>query len=117
MGGWIVQTLLGAWSFLLPMARPGHLDVRRAGLIAMESAAWLELAALNIGIALMALRGAGRLGPTAGSIGVGLALTGGAIGLVKVWTFPALAATQLSGGRGDAIWGRPEPPGGDGRDG
>ena len=26
VGGWLVQVLLGAWSYLLPMARPGHPD-------------------------------------------------------------------------------------------
>ena len=31
VGGWLVQVLLGAWSYLLPMARPGHPTTAVAG--------------------------------------------------------------------------------------
>ena len=66
VGGWIVQVLLGAWSFLLPMARPGHPDTHRAGLIAMEFAGFVQLICLNVGVALMALRAAGWVGEASG---------------------------------------------------
>ncbi|MEO8423944.1 MAG: hypothetical protein ABI595_08525 [Actinomycetota bacterium] len=117
VGGWIVQVLLGAWAFLLPMARPGHPDVHRAGLIAIEFAAPVQLMTLNVGIGLMALRAAGWVGATAGSVGVRLALLGGAIALGKAWLFPALATRGLSDHRGEAVWGRPEPSGTGGGDG
>jgi nitrite reductase (NO-forming) len=110
VGGWIVQVLLGAWAFLLPMGRPGHPDVRRAGLVAIEFAAWAQLAALNAGIALLAASEAGWMGPTAGWVGIRLALLGGTIALLKAWGFPALAAARLSDPRGEAVWSRPEPP-------
>jgi nitrite reductase (NO-forming) len=113
VGGWIVQVLLGAWTFLLPMARPGHPDVRRSGLIAIEFAAWIQLCALNAGIALMAADAAGWVGPPAGAVGIRVALLGGAIALVKAWAFPALGAMGLSDGRAQAVWQRPEPPASD----
>jgi nitrite reductase (NO-forming) len=110
VAGWIAQVLLGAWSFLLPNTRPGHPDVRRAGLVAIEFVGWVQLAAMNAGVALMVLRAAGWVGGTAGSIGIALALGGGAIALAKAWAFPALAAVGLSDPRGQTVWGRPEPP-------
>jgi nitrite reductase (NO-forming) len=111
--GWIAQVLLGAWSFLLPNTRPGHPDVRRAALVAIEFAAWVQVVALNAGVALMSLRAAGWLGRTAGSIGVTLTLGGAAIALVKAWAFPALGSAGLSGRRGEAMWSRTGAPGAD----
>ena len=113
IAGWIAQVLLGAWSFLLPNTRPGHPDVRRAGLVAIEFAAWVQLVAMNAGVALMSMRAAGWLGRTAGSVGVALTLAGGAIALVKVWTFPMLASAGLSDRRGEATWSRAGSPGAD----
>ncbi len=105
--GWTLQVLLGAWSFLLPMGRPGDPNVRRTWLVAMESAAWLQLAALNAGVALMAASAAGWLGHAAGSVGEGLALTGGGLALVKVWGFPALRHVLKPTSRASSVW-RPE---------
>ena len=90
--GWIVQTLLGAWLYLLPMQRPAHPDERRATLVALEFGGWVELVALNVGVALMATRGAGWVSSTVGSAGVVLALAGGGLALAKAWTFPWLSA-------------------------
>ena len=111
--GWVAQVLLGAWSFLLPNTRPGHPDVRRAGLVAIEFAAWAQLAAVNVGVALMSMQAAGWLGRTAGSIGVALAVAGGSFALVKAWAFPVLASAGLSDRRGEAAWSRADPPGAD----
>lgn len=111
--GWVAQVLLGAWSFLLPNARPGHPDVRRAGLVAIEFAAWAQLAAMNVGVALMSMRAAGWLGRTAGSIGVALTIAGGTFALVKAWAFPVLGSAGLSDRRGEAAWSPADPPGAD----
>jgi len=110
VGGWMVQVLLGAWSFLLPMGRPGHPDERRIGLGAIEFAAWIQLALLNAGVALMSLRAAGWVGPPAGSVGVRLALIGAGIALVKAWAFPMLGTMGLADRRGEAVWGRARLP-------
>ncbi len=104
VGGWIVQVLLGAWSYLLPMARPGHPAERRRQLSVGELGGTLQLVALNAG--LMLLLGAvlgwgpGWLEP----VGAGLALGGVVVALVKAWSFPLLARAPL-GPRLRRVWG------------
>jgi nitrite reductase (NO-forming) len=104
VGGWILQVLLGAWLYLLPMQRPALPDDRRAGLVAIESAAWLEVGSLNGGIAIVTASGAGWIGPTAGSVGAFLALGGGGLALLKAWTFHALGEIGVSDARGRSVW-------------
>jgi nitrite reductase (NO-forming) len=103
--GWVVQILLGAWLYLLPMARPGHPDERRRQLAAVEVGGTLQVVGLNVGIALLALRAAGWVPGTVGGIGAGLALGAGAIALVKAWTFPALGRIRAFTRREAAVWG------------
>ena len=105
VGGWAVQVLLGAWLYLLPMARPGHPDERRRQLTVTELGGRLQLVALNAGLALMALAGAGWVSEAAGAIGLGLALGGGAIALLKAWCFPVLARAPVLTGRIRSVWG------------
>jgi nitrite reductase (NO-forming) len=105
VGGWVLQTLLGAWQYLLPMSRPGHPDERRRFLAVMEFARRLQLLALNAGLVLTALRGAGWVSDTLGSIGVGLAIGGGALALVKAWAYPVLARTPVLTRRELDVWG------------
>jgi nitrite reductase (NO-forming) len=105
VGGWAVQTLLGAWLYLLPMARPGHPDDRRRQLAVTELGGTLQLVALNAGFVLLTLAGAGWVSGTAGAVGLGLALGGGAIALVKAWSFPVLAKAPVLTSRIRAIWG------------
>jgi hypothetical protein len=105
VGGWVLQTLLGAWQYLLPMSRPGHPDERRRFLAVMEFARGLQLLALNAGLVLTALRGAGWVSDTLGSIGVGLAIGGGALALVKAWAYPVLARAPVLTRRELDVWG------------
>ena len=105
VGGWIVQTLLGAWQYLLPMARPGHPDERRRWLAAVEFGWALQLLSLNGGLVLMALRGAGWISGTWGAIGVGLALGGGALALLKAWAFALLSKAPVLSRRQLGVWG------------
>jgi hypothetical protein len=102
--GWIVQVLLGAWSYLLPMGRPGDPNLRRTWLVAIESAAWIQLVALNLGVGLIALSAAGWLGHPARYIGESLALVGGTIALLKVWGFPVLPGIVKPTSRGGSVW-------------
>jgi nitrite reductase (NO-forming) len=105
VAGWVLQTLLGAWQYLLPMARPGHPDDRRRQLGAIELGATLQVLAYNAGVLLLVLGGGGWIGRLATSIGAWLALGGGALALLKAWAFgplgrvPALAKRQLD------VWG------------
>jgi nitrite reductase (NO-forming) len=104
VGGWLVQVLLGAWSYLLPMARPGHPTDRRRWLSVFELAVPVQVASLNAGLLLLAGTGAGWVGPGLGLIGAALAFVGGGIALAKAWFFAAAdwpAATE----RARAVWG------------
>jgi nitrite reductase (NO-forming) len=103
--GWALQTLLGAWLYLLPMARPGHPEERRRQLAATEFARTIELIALNAGVAMMALAGAGWVVDTVGTAGAWLALGGGGLALAKAWLFPLLAKVPALTRRHAGIWG------------
>ena len=103
--GWAIQTLLGAWLYLLPMARPGHPEERRRQLAATEYARTLELVALNAGVAAMAVASAGWVPESMGAVGAGLALVGGGLALAKAWLFPFLAKVSPLTRRHANIWG------------
>lgn len=103
--GWAVQTLLGAWLYLLPMARPGHPDDRRRQLAAIELGGTVQLLALNGGVLLLALAGAGWVSGTVGAVGAGLALGGGGLALAKAWAYPVLATMPVLSRRHLDVWG------------
>ena len=103
--GWTLQTLLGAWLFLLPMNRPGHPDERRRQLAVAEVGGPLQLAAYNLGVGLLALAGAGWVPRSAGAAGAGLALAAGGVALVKAWAFGPLARLPVLAPRHLRIWG------------
>lgn len=103
--GWAIQTLLGAWLYLLPMSRPGHPDERRRQLAAIELGGGVQLLALNAGVLLLALAGAGWVSGTVGAVGSGLALGGGGLALAKAWAYPVLAAMPVLTRRHLDVWG------------
>jgi len=103
--GWAIQTLLGAWLYLLPMARPGHPDARRRQLAAIELGGTVQILALNAGVLVLALAGAGWVSGTVGAIGAGLALGGGGLALLKAWTFAGLAEMPVLTRRHLDVWG------------
>jgi nitrite reductase (NO-forming) len=105
VGGWLVQVLLGAWSYLLPNAKPAHPDVRRRWLSVFEMAAPLQVVLFNAGLVLMALRGAGWANPRVGDVGVLMAFTGATLALAKVWLFPILGLGPVDSDRARAVWG------------
>ncbi len=107
VGGWLVQVLLGAWSYLLPMATPGHPDRRRRSLAAVELAAPIQVAVLNLGLVFLALRGAGFVGAGVGVTGVVLTAMGGVAALTKAWLFPLLGRGPVDTARSRAVWGDP----------
>ncbi len=102
---WIVQTLLGAWLYLLPMARPAHPDERRRFLAAMEFGGTLELIALNAGFVLLVLHAAGWVGGVLASVGAGSALGGGGLALVKAWAFAPMSRSRVMSKRQLEVWG------------
>ncbi len=103
VGGWLVQVLLGAWSYLLPMARRGHPTDRRRWLSVFELAAPPQVVLLNGGLLLVAGTGAGWLGPGLGKVGAVVAFVGGGTALAKTWLFAA--ADWPATARGRAVWG------------
>ena len=103
--GFIVQVLLGAWLYLLPMARPAHPDERRRFLAAIEFGGTLELFALNAGVALLVLHAAGWASGALASVGAGLALGGGGLALFKVWAFAAISRSKVMSERQLGVWG------------
>lgn len=103
--GWTLQTLLGAWMFLLPMNRPGHPDERRRQLAVAEIGAPLQLAAYNLGVALLALAGAGWIPRPLGAVGAGLTLAAGGVALAKAWAFAPLARLPVLAPRHLRVWG------------
>lgn len=103
--GWALQTLLGAWQYLLPMARPGHPDERRRWLAAIEVGGTVQVLALNAGVAVLALSGAGVLQGPAALAGAILALAGAILALGKAWAFPALGRVPGLVRRHGETWG------------
>jgi nitrite reductase (NO-forming) len=103
-GGWILQTLLGAWLFLLPMNRPGHPDQRRTQLAAMEWGGTLELAAFNAGLAMLVVAASIDGGTGLATAGAALALAGAGLALVKSWAFPVLGRSPALTRRGRRVW-------------
>ena len=104
-GGWVLQTLLGAWLYLLPMARPGHPDERRRQLAALEVGANVQVAAGNLGLAALVLRVGGWVPAWVGAAGAGLALGAAAVALAKAWLFAPLAEGVSTGERELRVWG------------
>lgn len=105
VAGWVVQTLLGAWLYLLPMGRPGHPDERRRRLAALEVGGNVQVAAGNLGLGMLVLR-VGGWGPAwIGAVGAGLALGAAAIALAKAWLFAPLAEALEPGERARRVWG------------
>jgi nitrite reductase (NO-forming) len=103
--GWLVQVLLGAWSYLLPMATPGHPQQHRRMLASFEFGGRTQVAALNAGLILLAARGAGDVGPGVANLGLVLVFAGGGMALMKAWLYPVLARTPVLTDRARAVWG------------
>lgn len=110
-GGWILQTLLGAWQYLLPMTRPGHPDDRRASLAAMEWGGSVQLVALNIGLVLLALAASRSGASVLAAIGAAFALVGATMALIKSWTYPILGRSAVLTRRSRPIWDPVAGPG------
>ncbi|HXF71058.1 MAG TPA: hypothetical protein VNO79_00420 [Actinomycetota bacterium] len=103
-GGWVLQTLLGAWLYLLPAGRRAHPEKRRRLLSAVEWGGWVQLGALNAGLALLALGTAGVVPPLLATLGAVAALFGGGLALAKAWVHPLLAETDFFTRHGRPTW-------------
>jgi hypothetical protein len=90
-GGTVVQAILGAWSFLLPMEQQVAGGLRRLHLVAFEIGGRLQVAAYNLGLVLLglSLRGAGFAGIR--QLAIWLIWTAAAWALFKSCSFRMLA--------------------------
>lgn len=110
VAGWMAQTLMGAWMFLLPMWRAGHPEERRRSWAAMELLGGLQLFALNAGLLVLVMRvGTAEPGP-ASVVGAVMALGAAALAMVKVWGFRLLAKGSVVNSRTRRMWWADEPP-------
>jgi hypothetical protein len=103
--GWLLQVLLGAWAYLLPMARPGGPVDHRAGLQVFEVLGRTQVAVLNAGLVLVVASLHGWLGSTGGAFGWTLELVAVSAALAKTWAFPVLAGRLPVSSRATAVWG------------
>jgi nitrite reductase (NO-forming) len=103
--GWLVQVLLGAWAYLLPLMRPGGPDEHRAGLQVFELGGRTQAVLLNIGIALLALAATTTVPSGWGALGWVLALASTLAAIAKTWLFSLVAPGMPAGRRGRAVWG------------
>lgn len=104
VAGWLAQMVLGAWSYLLPMAAPGHPDDRRRQLVVAESGGLLLVVAYNAGAAL--LLASGLWWPAAASAGWVLLWVSTALLVARSWAFVPLARGPLGRSRrGQRVWG------------
>jgi nitrite reductase (NO-forming) len=104
VGGFVLQTLLGSWLFMLPMQRPGHPEERRHALAAVELGGNAEVALLNAGIVALVLWTATDGSSVLGRAGAAMALFGAAVALAKAWTYPALARLPVARRRSAELW-------------
>ena len=111
VGGWMAQTLLGAWMFLLPMWRAGHPEERRRSWAAVEILANVQLFALNAGLLILVMRaGTPEPGPAA-VVGLVLTLIGVGLAMVKAWGFRVLAKGPVVNDRTRRMWWAEGSPG------
>jgi hypothetical protein len=103
--GWLIQTLLGSWSHLLPTMRSGSPDDRRRWFTAMDLGIGPQVLALNGGLVLLALAAGHLVGDAVGWAGAGMALAAGGVALAKTWAYPAIAAMPIVARRSRDTWG------------
>jgi nitrite reductase (NO-forming) len=106
-GGFALQALLGAWSFLLPSTRPPVPQRRRVELVAMELGGRSQVVAYNFGLILIlvGLRTAFEVSIT----GIVLSWTAAAWALTKSWVFPFLSRLESVERLSAEWWTDPQP--------
>jgi hypothetical protein len=65
----------------------------------------LQVASYNLGVALLALAGAGWVARPLGAVGAGLALAAGGVALAKAWAFAQVARLPVLAPRHLRVWG------------
>lgn len=105
-GGTVVQAILGAWAFLLPMEKPVGGELRRLHLVAFEKGARTQVAAYNIGLVLLLLGLSAPVPARTEAVGLLLVWSAAAWALFKAFSFvwiarwPSVAAVSQ-------VWWKP----------
>jgi nitrite reductase (NO-forming) len=104
--GWAVQILVGAWTYLLPMALGGHPDERRRWLAVGEVGGRTQVVVANAGLLFVVLGNLGVVGPGFRTAGVVAATGAATVALVRVWAFRAMSRSRLvRSARAVGVWG------------
>jgi nitrite reductase (NO-forming) len=90
-GGTVVQAILGAWAFLLPMEKPVGGELRRLHLVAFEKGARTQVAAYNIGLVLLLLGLSAPAPARTEAVGLMLVWAAAAWALFKAFSFVWIA--------------------------
>lgn len=104
--GWVVQTLLGTWLYVLPTWRPGLPQQRATWFQVMARGGWVQVLAFNAGLVILVVNAVP--GPKENLldrltfIGWALVAVGAFMAIVKAALFPFLAHLgRLLAGRGE----------------
>jgi nitrite reductase (NO-forming) len=90
--GWVGQTLVGAWTHLVPTIGPGGPVLHAAQRAVLGSAAWTRLAAWQVGTILLAAAAVADAWPAGAAAGPALAVVGGvAVGTAALASVALLA--------------------------
>lgn len=89
--GTAAQAVLGAWAFLVPMARPAEPGLRRRELVAFEIGAKPQVVIYNLGLVALFAELRGWAPGTVGAAGLGMVLAAAAWGVFKAWAFRWIA--------------------------
>lgn len=82
--GVAVQSLMGTWSYLLPVSAPGGAEARRRGLARTASGGLAQVALYNAGTLLVVASAARLLPGAAGTVGLGLVAATAIFSLAKL---------------------------------
>lgn len=104
--GFVLQALLGAWSFLLPSTRAPVPQRRRIELVSMELGGRVQVVAYNLGL-ILAILGL-RTGSEASVVGTSLVWGAATLAVSKAWLFPLLSKLPSVERRAAAWWADPE---------
>ncbi len=106
VAGWSVQVLLGAWTYLLPMALAGHPDDRKRWLAVGELGGRSQVVIANVGLILVLAATLGWAGSVVHDLGAALAVAAASAALVRAWAFHPLSRLARNGSaRANGVWG------------
>jgi nitrite reductase (NO-forming) len=102
--GFVIQAILGAWAFLIPMTRPAEGELRRRELVVFELGARTQVVAYNGGLIAMLGGYLGWFPDPVSLIGLIVTLLAAASALLKTWVFVPLARLDFVADLSERWW-------------